>query len=136
MQNSFLCQNYHFYSLFIFQSFHWNFQVDGAGIFNNCVCRANDINYDDYYYVNYYYANYINELYQDVLYGDEAAPEGETEEEATQRKRRAVQVKNNIQKTPQCLRKFVCGYCFWCTIILWHRWVRNCSQQDIWFFCL
>lgn len=66
-------------------------KVDGAGIFNNCVCRANDINYDDYYYVNYYYANYINELYQDVLYGDEAAPEGETEEEATQRKRRAVQ---------------------------------------------
>ena len=67
-------------------------QVDGAGIFNNCVCRANDINYDDYYYVNYYYANYINELYQDVLYGDEAAPEGETEEQATDRKRRAIKV--------------------------------------------
>ena len=64
---------------FCFQMYQWTEAMDqvyiscevevcqkaGQGIANQCVCMANDINYDDYYYVNYYYINYIDELYND-----------------------------------------------------------------------
>lgn len=64
---------------FCFQMYQWTEKMDqvyiscevevcqkaGPGIANQCVCMANDINYDDYYYVNYYYINYIDELYND-----------------------------------------------------------------------
>jgi hypothetical protein len=60
---------------------------DGNGVNNNCICRANDIDYDAYYYVNYYYANYMDNLYENYVEGGDEAPE---ESDAFERKRRAV----------------------------------------------
>ena len=62
-------------------------QVDGAGIHNNCVCRAHEDLYDQYYYVNYYYANYIDNLYENyVEYQEDGS------DDSGERKKRSVKV--------------------------------------------
>jgi len=91
---------------FCFQMYQWTEKMDqvyiscevevcqkaGPGIANQCVCMANDINYDDYYYVNYYYINYIDELYNDQY--DNAG-----------RKRRAAEETEGAAEAPKGMYK-------------------------------
>jgi len=47
---------------------------------------------------------------------------------------RTFQTAISQNSVPQFLRKFACGYSFWCSIISWLGWVSNCSQREIWIF--
>lgn len=64
---------------------------DGNGMANNCICRANDIDYDAYYYVNYYYANYMDSLYENYNLEDQES----TDTDGAERKRRSTKVRKH-----------------------------------------
>lgn len=76
-------------------------QVDGAGIHNNCVCRAHEDLYDQYYYVNYYYANYIDNLYENYVEYQEDGSEdsGERKKRSVKKSRRSSEMNNSFNAT-------------------------------------
>lgn len=83
------------YVQYCFEMFKWKESMDqvylncnvevcqNAGAMNNqCICRAKNIDYSDYYYVNYYYANYMDNLYENYIQ--------ENTGDGSERKKRAV----------------------------------------------
>lgn len=75
---------------------------DGNGMANNCICRANDIDYDAYYYVNYYYANYMDSLYENYNLEDQESSDtdgAERKRRSTKKRRSDVSTENNFNTT-------------------------------------